>query len=71
MATIYNKQGDDMKRAITVNNKQEGEAIEKALGNPVTRAIVTIEGVLAKLTQEQQTRVLRFVQESLSGAGGE
>lgn len=66
--TTEEKEHIKMQHKINVASKEEGAAVEKALANPVTKAIVVVEGVLAGLTPEQQTRVLRFVQESLSGA---
>lgn len=56
---------------IEVSNKEEGKAVEKAMSNPVTRAIVVVEGVLADLDQAQQKRVLQFVQESLGVITGD
>ena len=54
-----------MKKAIMVQNKGEGAAIEKGLENPVTRAIVVVEGVLSELTSAQQDRVLTYVEGAL------
>lgn len=56
-----------MKHQVDVSSREEGKAVEKALANPVTKAIVVVEGVLSDLTPEQQKRVLGFVQESLNG----
>jgi len=58
-----------MKDTIEVNSKSEGAAIRKALENPVTKAIVVVEGVLAELDEAAQRRVLTFVQESLKSQG--
>ena len=53
-----------MKHQIDVESRAEGEAVRKALENPVTKAIVVVEGVLAELTDAQAERVLAFVKES-------
>ncbi len=58
---------ETMKHQVEVSSREEGKAVEKALANPVTKAIVVVEGVLGDLTPEQQKRVLTFVQESLNG----
>ncbi len=60
-----------MKHVIDVESKAEGEAVKKALENPVTRAIVVVEGALSPLTLEQQRRVMAFVSESLSNETGQ
>ena len=55
-----------MQHKINVASKSEGEAVEKAMANPVTKAIVVVEGVLSDLTPEQAKRVLRYITESLN-----
>lgn len=68
----YHKEGDEVvKHTIDVTSKEEGKAVEKALANPVTKAIVVVEGVLADLDQAQQKRVLSFVMESLGVITGD
>ena len=61
------KEREEMKHQINVASKEEGAAVEKALGNPVTKAVVVVEGVLSGLTPQQRDRVVKFVQESLDG----
>lgn len=58
-----------MKHQVEVSSREEGKAVEKALANPVTKAIVVVEGVLAELTDAQAERVLAFVKESRDGNG--
>lgn len=57
-----------MKHQVEVSSREEGKAVEKALANPVTKAIVVVEGVLAELTDAQAERVLAFVKESRNGS---
>lgn len=65
---IYQREGDNIvKHQINVANKEEGAAVEKALVNPITRAVVLVEGALSDLDETQRARVIKFVQESLNG----
>ena len=65
LTTKPKKETKEVKATIDVDSKEQGAAINKALGNPVTKAAVVISGVLESLTPDQRIRVIKFVQESL------
>ena len=58
----------NMKKAIEVRSKDEGNAIQRGLQDPVLRAIAVISGELSELTPQQRDRVLEFVQETAANA---
>lgn len=68
---LVKERKEAMKHQVEVTSREEGKAVEKALANPVTKAIVVVEGVLSDLKPEQQKRVLKFVEESLNGTASE
>lgn len=51
-----------MKRSIQVTSQAEGDALVRALDDPIVRATVTVSGILAELpTLEQRRSVISFV----------
>lgn len=55
---------------IPVKDKQEGEAIARALDDPMTRAFIIIVGTLSPLGERARTRVLSFVNDKLNEDAG-
>jgi hypothetical protein len=50
-----------MRRTLHVQSQAEGDALVRALDEPVLRAAVVIGGVLAPLSMEERRAVLAFV----------
>lgn len=55
---------------IPVKDRSEAEAIERALGDPSTRAFVVIVGTLLPLGDRARARVLTFVNDKLNEDAG-
>ncbi len=55
---------------ISVKDKTEGEAIERALTDPMTRAFVVIVGTMLPLGDRERTRILTFVNDKLNDEAG-
>ena len=56
---------------IEVKSKEEGEQIERALNDPMTRAFISIVGALLPLGDRGRTRVLNFINDKLDEAAGQ
>lgn len=54
-----------MKATIEVRDRKEADAIRAGLEDPMTRAMVTIIGVLLPLTPRARTRVMSYVTDKL------
>lgn len=55
-----------MKKTIDVKDRNEGNAIARALDDPTMRATVTTIGYLLPLSPKDRQRVLTFVADKLS-----
>lgn len=55
---------------IEVKDKTEGDNIERALNDPMTRAFIVIVGVLLPLGDRARTRILTFVNDKLHDDAG-
>jgi len=55
---------------VEVKDKSEGENIERALADPMTRAFVTIVGALLPLGDRARTRVLSFINDKVNEEAG-
>lgn len=56
--------------SIEVKDKTEGENIERALTDPMTRAFVVIVGALLPLGDRARTRVLSFINDKTDEEAG-
>lgn len=53
-----------MKAAIEVKSRGEADAIRSGLDDPLTRAVVTVMGVLRPLSARKRQQVIEFVMAS-------
>lgn len=57
-----------MKVSVDLANRQEGDAVRRALEDPTLKTVAIVSGLLLELeTISQRLRVLRFVQDLIAG----
>lgn len=55
---------------LAVKDQAEGESIERALADPMTRAFIVIVGTLLPLGDRERTRVLTFINDKVNEEAG-